>query len=420
MKALLRLATAPTAPEFDKAPAAKRSRQITKHLNTFTLQAILGTVLVSAFAASAIADDKVIKVGVVTEFSGTYASAGQSIESGMRAYMKIHGDTVAGKKVELVLRDTGGIAPETARRHAQELITRDKVDFLAGFNFTPNALAAAPVATQAKKPMLVFAATSIVTEKSPYIVRTSSTLAQTSAPMATWSANNGIKRVFTLVSDYGPGHDAEKAFKDAFKAAGGDIVGEIRMPVSSMDFSPFLQRARDAKPDAIFVFVPGSEAAISFMKSYNERGFKQAGVRLIGTGDMTDDDSINAIGDVALDTVTSHHYSAAHESPENQAFVKAVREASNRRPNFIGVAAYDAMDVIYQALRKTNGDTDGDKLIAAMKGMTVNSPRGKFTIDPATRDIVQDVYIRRVQKVNGELYNVEFDKMTSVKDPGKN
>lgn len=389
-------------------------------LRTTVLRALAALAFAATAAAlPAHAADKVIRIGVVSEFSGTYASAGQSIESGLRAYLKLHGDQIEGKKVELVIRDTGGIAPETARRHAQELITRDKVDFLAGFNFTPNALAAAPVATTAKKPMLVFASTSIVTEKSPYIVRTSSTLAQTSAPMATWSARNGLKRVFTLVSDYGPGHDAEKAFKDAFKAAGGEIVGEIRMPVSSMDFSPFLQRARDAKADAIFVFVPGSEAAISFMKSYNERGFKQAGVKLIGTGDMTDDDSLQAIGDVALDTVTAHHYSAAHDSPQNKAFVQAVRDASKKRPNFHAVAAYDAMDVIYQALRKTKGDTNGDALIAAMKGLKVDSPRGPFTIDPATRDIVQDVYIRKVEKVGGELYNVEFDKVTAVKDPGK-
>jgi len=246
-------------------------------------------------------------------------------------------------------------------------------------------------------------------------VRTAFTLGQTSAPMATWAARNGIKRVFSLVSDYGPGHDAAQAFKDAFTAAGGQMAGEIRMPVSSMEFAPFLQRARDARADAIFVFVPGSEAAIAFMKAYNERGFKQAGIRLIGTGDLVDDDSLPAIGDVALDTVTAHHYSAAHDSDLNRGFVKAVQDQGRKRPNFIGVGAYDAMAVIYAAVKKTGGDTDGDKLIAAMKGLKLDSPRGPISIDPATRDIVQDIYIRKVQKVGGELYNVEFDKIEAVK-----
>ncbi|MFW7348627.1 MAG: ABC transporter substrate-binding protein [Pigmentiphaga sp.] len=381
------------------------------------LRSCLASCVLAAAAAHgpAHAADKPLKIGVVTEFSGTYASAGQSIESAMRAYMKLNGDTVAGRKVELILRDTGGISPENARRYAQELVTRDKVDALVGFNFTPNALAAAPIATAAKTPMIALAATAIVTEKSPYIVRTAFTLGQTSAPMATWAARNGIKRVFSLVSDYGPGHDAAQAFKDAFTAAGGQMAGEIRMPVSSMEFAPFLQRARDARADAIFVFVPGSEAAIAFMKAYNERGFKQAGIRLIGTGDLVDDDSLPAIGDVALDTVTAHHYSAAHDSDLNRAFVKAVQDQGRKRPNFIGVGAYDAMAVIYAAVKKTGGDTDGDKLVAAMKGLKLDSPRGPISIDPATRDIVQDIYIRKVQKVGGELYNVEFDKIEAVK-----
>ena len=372
--------------------------------------------------ATAVSAQNVVKLGMVGEFSGPFAQYGQQILGGMKAYMKLHGDTVAGKKIEIVQKDTGGPAPDVAKRLAQELVTRDNVDILVGFGLTPNALAAAPVATEAKKAMVIMnAATSIITTKSPYIVRVSMTLPQITQPMAKWAAKNGIKKVYTVVADYGPGLDSEKAFSEAFKAAGGEIVGSIHTPLQNPDFSPFIQRVKDAKPEAVFLFLPAGEQGIAFMKGYAERGLAQAGIKLIATGDITDDGVLEAMGEPTLGLITSFHYSAAHDSPENKAFVKAYAEANGTklRPNFMAAGGYDGMAVIYEALKKTNGSTDGDKLIAAMKGMKLTSPRGPIMIDPETRDIVQTVYIRKVEKTGGGLYNVEFDKFPDQKDPGK-
>jgi branched-chain amino acid transport system substrate-binding protein len=372
--------------------------------------------------AAAASAQNVVRLGLVGEFSGPFAQYGQQMLGGMKAYMKIHGDTVAGKKIEIVQKDTGGPAPDVAKRLAQELVTRDNVDLLVGFGLTPNALAVAPVATEAKKAMVIMnAATSIITTKSPYIVRVSMTLPQITQPMAAWAAKNGIKKVYTVVADYGPGLDAEKAFAEAFKAAGGEIVGSVHTPLQNPDFAPFIQRVKDAKPEAVFLFLPAGEQGIAFMKGYEERGLKQAGIRLIATGDITDDGVLEAMGDPTLGLITSFHYSAAHDSPENAAFKKAFAEVNGDklRPNFMAVAGFDGMALIYEALRKTNGSTDGDKLVAAMKGVKLMSPRGPIQIDPDTRDVVQTVYIRKVEKTPGGLYNVEFDKFPDQKDPGK-
>jgi branched-chain amino acid transport system substrate-binding protein len=364
----------------------------------------------------------VVKLGMIGEFSGPFAQYGQQMLGGMKAYMKQHGDTVAGKKIEIVQRDTTGPSPDVAKRLAQELITRDNVDILVGFGLTPNALAVAPVATEGKKLMVIMnAATSIITTKSPYIVRVSMTLPQVTQPMAEWAAKNGIKKVYTVVADYGPGLDAEKAFGEAFKAAGGETVGSIHTPLQNPDFGPFIQRVKDAKPEAVFLFLPAGEQGIAFMKGYEERGLKQAGIKLIAKGDITDDGVLEAMGDPTLGLITSFHYSTAHNSPENMAFKKAYNEANGDklRPNFMAAAGYDGMAAIYEALKKTNGSTDADKLLAALKGMKLTSPRGPIMIDPETRDIVQTVYIRKVEKTGGGLYNVEFDKFPDQKDPGK-
>ena len=383
-------------------------------------RALVGAAMLAA--AGTLQAQGVVKLGLVAEFSGPFAQYGQQILGGMKAYMKQNGDTVAGKKIEIVQKDTGGPAPDIAKRLAQELITRDNVDVLVGFGLTPNALAVAPVATEAKKAMVIMnAATSIITTKSPYIVRASMTLPQITQPMAKWAAKNGIKKVYTVVADYGPGLDSEKAFSEAFKAAGGEIVGSIHTPLQNPDFAPFVQRVKDAKPEAVFLFLPAGEQGIAFMKGYAERGLAQAGIKLIATGDITDDGVLEAMGEPTLGLITSFHYSAAHDSPENKAFVKAYAEASGTklRPNFMAAGGYDGMALIYEALKKTNGSTDGDKLIAAMKGMKLTSPRGPIMIDPETRDIVQTVYIRKVEKTGGGLYNVEFDKFPDQKDPGK-
>jgi branched-chain amino acid transport system substrate-binding protein len=382
--------------------------------------ALVGAAMLAA--AGTLQAQGVVKLGLVAEFSGPFAQYGQQILGGMKAYMKQNGDTVAGKKIEIVQKDTGGPAPDVAKRLAQELITRDNVDILVGFGLTPNALAVAPVATEAKKAMVIMnAATSIITTKSPYIVRASMTLPQITQPMAKWAAKNGIKKVYTVVADYGPGLDSEKAFTEAFKAAGGEIVGSIHTPLQNPDFAPFVQRVKDAKPEAVFLFLPAGEQGIAFMKGYAERGLAQAGIKLIATGDITDDGVLEAMGEPTLGLITSFHYSAAHDSPENKAFVKVYAEANGTklRPNFMAAGGYDGMALIYEALKKTNGSTDGDKLIAAMKGMKLTSPRGPIMIDPETRDVVQTVYIRKVEKTAGGLYNMEFDKFPDQKDPGK-
>jgi branched-chain amino acid transport system substrate-binding protein len=366
--------------------------------------------------------EETLKVGVVAAFSGPFADYGKEMEAGIKAYMKVHGDKVAGKKVELILRDTTGPAPDVAKRLAQELVVREKVDFLAGFGLTPEALAVADIATQAKKPMIVMnAASSVITTRSPYIARFSMTLSQETAPLATWAAKNGIKRVFTLVSDYAPGVDSESAFRKGFMAAGGQIVDSIRVPLRSPDFAPFIQRIKDARPEAVFVFVPAGEQGIALMKSFQERGLAQAGIKVIATGDVTDDHVIDAMGEAALGMITSSHYSAAHDSAENKTFLKAYEQVSGGlgRANFMAVAAYDGMAAIYDVAKKLDGKIDGDKAIELLKGWKIESPRGPILIDPETRDIVQTIYIRRVEKRGGHYYNVEFDQFPSVKDPGK-
>ena len=386
-----------------------------------SLAILAGTTLVAG-APIAQAQQPPVKIGVIAEFSGPFADYGTQIVNGMKTYLKLHGDTFGGRKIEIIQRDTTGAAPDIAKRLAQELITRDNVDILAGFGLTPNALAVAPIDAEAKKPMVIMnAATSIITTRSPYIVRVSHTLPQDTQPIAQWAAKNGIKRAYTLISDYGPGIDAEGAFVKAFKAAGGQIIDSVRTPLQNPDFAPYLQRIKDSKPDAVFVFLPPGSQTIAFIKGYEERGLKQAGVKLIGTGDLTDDGVLQAMGEPTVGLITSFHYSASHDSPENKAFVKAYAEVNGTkyRPNFMACAGYDGMAAIAEALKKTGGSVDPDKFMAALKGMKLMSPRGPIMLDPETRDIVQTVYIREVKKVNGQLYNVEFDKFENVKDPGK-
>ena len=379
---------------------------------------VLGLAAASALALVPARAEDTVKIGLILPMTGGQASTGKQIDNAIKLYMKQHGDTVAGKKIEVILKDDGAV-PDKTKIAAQELIVNDKVNFIAGFGVTPAALAAAPLATQAKIPEVVMAAgTSIITEKSPYIVRTSFTLAQSSTIIGDWAVKNGIKKVATLTSDYAPGNDALNFFKEHFTAGGGEIVEEVKVPLVNPDFAPFLQRMKDAKPDAMFVFVPAGQGG-SFMKQYAERGLDKAGIKVIGPGDVMDDDLLNGMGDAALGTVTAHMYSAAHPSATNKEFVAAYKKAFNERPGFLAVSGYDGIHLIYEALKKTGGKTDGDALIGAMKGMKWESPRGPISIDPETRDIVQNIYIRKVEKVDGELYNVEFQTFEAVKDPGK-
>ena len=367
----------------------------------------------------AVAQDNVFKIGLILPMTGQQATTGRQIEAAARLYMAQNGDTVAGKKVQLIIKDDTSL-PDVTRRLAQELVVNEKVNVLAGMGITPSAMATAPLATQSKTPPVVMAAaTSSITEASPYVVRTSFTLPQVSVALADWAPKNGIKKVVTLVSDYGPGINAEKFFNQRLTFNGGQVTEALRVPLRNPDFAPFLQKVRDAKPDALFVFVP-SGAGAAVMKQFLERGMDKAGIKLIGTGDVTDDDQLNDMGDGALGVVTSHHYSAAHPSPMNKKFVEAFEKANKGlRPNFMAVGGYDGMRVIYEALKTTKGAGGGDALLAAMKGPIFESPRGKVFIDAQTRDIVQDVYLRKVERVNGQLYNVEFDVIKDVKDPGK-
>ena len=381
-------------------------------------QVALGAIIVGAFAISAARAEDTVKIGLILPMTGGQASTGKQIDNAIKLYVKQHGDTVGGKKIEILLKDDGAV-PDKTKTAAQELIVNDKVNFIAGFGVTPAALAAAPLATHAKIPEIVMAAgTSIITEKSPYIVRTSFTLAQSSTIIADWAAKNGIKRVATLTSDYAPGNDALNFFKEHFTGGGGEIVEEVKVPLQNPDFAPFLQRMKDAKPDAMFVFVPAGQGG-NFIKQYAERGLDKAGIRVIGPGDVMDDDLLNGMGDAALGTVTAHMYSAAHPSTMNRDFVASYKKEFGNRPGFMAVSGYDGIHLIYEALKHTGGNTDGDKLIDAMKAMKWESPRGPISIDPATRDIVQNIYIRRVEKVDGELYNVEFATFEAIKDPGK-
>ena len=377
----------------------------------------LAGLALAAIAGSAMAQDTV-KVGLILPMTGPFASIGKQVDMGARLFLAQNGSSFGGKKIELILKDDTGSADVT-RRIAQELVVNDKVAVLAGFGLTPLALAAAQVSTQAKVPQIVMAAaTATITEASPFIVRSSFTLPQASEPMADWALKNNIKRVFTVVTDYGPGIDAETSFANKFKAGGG-IVESVRVPLRNPDFAPFLQRAADAKPDALFVFVPAGIGA-QFMKQYVERGLDKAGTKLIGPGDVVDDDLLEGIGDVAIGAITTQHYSAAHESAANKAFVTAFKAAyPGTRPNFMAVGGYDGMRLIAEALKKTNGTIEGEALVTAMKGMNFESPRGPILIDPETRDIVQNIYIRRTERKNGEIYNIEFDTIPMVKDPVK-
>ncbi len=395
-----------------------RNYKLETIMNKRTLLRATALAAMAFSSSAAFAQDNKFKIGLILPLTGPFASTGKQIEAAVRLYMAQNGDSVGGKKVELIVKDDTS-TPDVTKRIAQEMVVNDKVNVLAGFGLTPLALATAPIATQSKTPLVVMAAaTSSITQASPYIIRTSFTLPQAAVAIADWAPKNGIKNVVTLVTDFGPGIDAERFFKDRLQFNGGQVVESLRVPLRNPDFAPFLQKVRDAKPDAVYAFVP-SGAGAALMKQFAERGLDKAGIKLIGTGDVTDDDILNAMGDVALGVVTSHHYSAAHPSAVNKKFVEAFSKANNGlRPNFMAVGGYDGMRVIYEAAKATKGGS-GDALLAAMKGQIFESPRGPMFIDVQTRDVVHNIYIRKVEKKDGQLYNVEFDTIKDVKDPGK-
>ncbi len=364
-----------------------------------------------------------VKVGIINTLSGPLAGGGEQLEHGIRLYMKLHEkDLPPGVKIELIRRDDTGPNPEVAKRLAQELITRDKVRLLAGVYWTPNALAMAPLLTEAKVPLILMnASTSVITTKSPYIVRLSFSSWQSAYPLGSWAANNGLKRVYTLVSDYAPGIDYETGFTKAFTEAGGTIVGAVRMPVTTSDFVAYLQRVKDVKPDAVFVFVPDSKEATALMKACDDLGFREAEIKLLGPGSLTADDELQGMGDAAIGTITMQHYSAAATRPENLAFVAAYKAefGAGEFPSFYALDAFDGMAAIFHVVIEQKGVMDPDRTMALLKGWKHDSPRGPFMIDPETRDIVQNVYLRRVDKIDGTLRDTEIETIPMVKDPWK-
>ena len=361
-----------------------------------------------------------LKIGLIMPYSGQFADAAVQMQNGIDLYIKQHGGTVAGKKIELIKKDTGGIAPDVAKRLATELVTRDNVDILAGFVLTPNAIAAAAVSEQAKKFMVVMnAATAIVTTKSPYMARVSMTVPQLNETLGTWAEKNGVKKAYTMVTDYGPGIDAEGAFDQGFKSAGGDVVGSVRMAVANPDFSAYVQRAKDLNPQGIYIMIPGGAQPGAFGKALAERGIDPKKTKVMGQMEITDEHALASMGDAAIGIITTAQYDYNHKSKTNDAFVKVYNADFKRNPDFFSLGGYDGMHLIYAAVEKAKGKTDGDSLIAAAKGMKWESPRGPILIDPETRDIVQNVYIRKVEKVDGKLVNVEIAKFENVKDPFK-
>jgi branched-chain amino acid transport system substrate-binding protein len=377
--------------------------------------------LAAAFLAAAPAGAQdTIKIGVILPYSGQFADTGNQLDNAIKLYVKQHGDTVAGKKLEFIRKDVGGIAPDTAKRLAQELVVRDKVDILAGFVLTPNALAAGDISEQAKKFMVVMnAATSIITTKSQYMIRTSLTTPQLNDSLGHWAYKNGIRKVYTMASDFGPGIDAEGAFTRAFKEAGGEIIGSVKMPVANPDFSAFVQRAKDLNPESIYIWVPGGAQPAALGKTLAERGIDPKKVKVLAQGELTEDQALKSMGEASLGIITAFHYDPTHDSAMNKKFVKDYNEAYGRNPDIFSIGGWDGIHAIYEALKKTGGKTDGEALVAAAKGMAWESPRGPVSIDPETRDIIQTVYIRRVEKVGDKIQNVEFDKIEDVKDPVK-
>jgi branched-chain amino acid transport system substrate-binding protein len=386
---------------------------------------ILRTIAAAALALVATtAFGQTIKIGFITSYSGLNGNLGPYMERAVRLYIKQHEKELPpGVKIELITRDDTGPNPDKAKQLAQELIVRDKVNLLAGVIFTPNALAIAPLATEAKVPFVIMnAGTSVISTRSPYIVRTSFTLWQSSFPLGTWAAKK-YKTAYSLVSDFGPGHDAENAFSQAFEAGGGKIVAKVRVPLQNPDFAAYLQRVKDARPDTLFVFIPAGKTATAVLKNFSDLGLASAGIKLIGPGDITTDEELPNMGDVALGVTTMFHYSAAADRPANKAFVAAWKKeyGADETPNFLSAGSWDGTALIFEAIKQQKGKLDPDRTMEIFKNWKfANSPRGPISIDPETRDIIQNEYLREVRKVGGQLANVEIETFaTAVKDPWK-
>lgn len=381
---------------------------------------ILAAIAAVAIGGAAYADT--IKVGVVGPFSGPFALQGKNFKAGIDAYMALNGKKVGNDEVEVIYRDLPQADPAQSKALAQELVVKEHVQYLAGFYFTPDAMAVTPILKQANVPMVIFnAATSAIVTKSPLVVRTSFTTWQTSTPIAKVAYDAGVKKVISVVSDYGPGVDAENAFKAGFEKQGGEVVQAIRMPLSTNDFSPIMQRVKDSGAQGVFAFLPSGPTTLGFVKAYNENGLKAAGIKLFAPGDLTQESDLPALGDAALGMQTTFHYAVSHDSPENKAFVAAAEKAIGNPAEltFPAVGAFDGMHVIYKMIEATGGKQDAQKAVDAVKGLSWVSPRGPVTIDPESRHITQNIYLREVAKgANGKYYNKEVQTFEKQGDPG--
>ena len=381
---------------------------------------VLAALAAVALGSAAYADT--IKVGVIGPFSGPFALQGKNFKAGIDAYMAVNGKKVGNDEVEVIYRDVPQADPAQSKALAQELVVKEKVQYLAGFYFTPDAMAVTPILKQANVPMVIFnAATSAIVTKSPLVVRTSFTTWQTSTPIAKVAYDAGVKKVISVVSDYGPGVDAENAFKAGFEKQGGEVVQAIRMPLSTNDFSPIMQRIKDSGAQGVFAFLPSGPTTLGFVKAYNENGLKSAGIKLFAPGDLTQESDLPALGDAALGMQTTFHYAISHDSPENKAFVAAADKAIGNPAEltFPAVGAFDGMHVIYKMIEATGGKQDAQKAVDAVKGLSWVSPRGPVTIDPESRHITQNIYLREVAKGDdGKYYNKEIQTFEKQGDPG--
>lgn len=380
----------------------------------------LGVAALMAASISGYAVADPVKVGIIAPFSGPFAHYGKLFKDGAESYLATQNGKFGGHDIQIVYRDSGGPNPGAVKTAAQELIVNDKVDYLGGLVFTPNAMAVAPLIQQSKTPTVIFnAATSVITTKSDYFVRTSYTLWQDTVPLANWAHKKGLTKVVTAVTDYAPGVDAEKAFAAAFTKAGGTVVESIRMPLSTNDFSPYAQRIKNSGAQAVYVFLPGGPPNLGFVNAYNQNGLRAAGIEFLGTAE-TDEFDLQKFGDAAVGLITSFHYSAAHDSDANRAFEAAMKkQAPDALRNYASVGAYDGMRVIQKMVEATDGKKDGAKAMAAIKGFSWESPRGPVTIDPKTRHITQNVYLRKVEKgSDGVLINKEIENFGPQGDHG--
>jgi branched-chain amino acid transport system substrate-binding protein len=381
------------------------------------LRALTAAGVIAVSSVASLAQDS-IKVGVLVSYSGMTSLGGQQTDAAIKLFQSKYGDAPGGHKIELIRRDTTGPNPEVAKRLVQEAVTRDKVQILIGPDYTPNTLAAAPIVTEAKVPTFVIGAATagIIGEKSPYLTRTFFATPQLCKPLAPYAVKNNWKNVFVMVADFAPGHDCEKLFIDALKEAGGTLAGNLRIPTRNPEFSSYMQRIKDTKPDAVFVFMPLGELSIGSLRALSDSGLKGAGVKIMGTGDITDETYVDAVGDAALGVITTGMYSTQHSSAMNKEFVSEYTKLNGATPRmgWSAIAAWDAIRLVYDGLEAQKGAKfDSDKFMAFVRGRTFESPRGSITIDKGNGDIVQNIYIRRTEKVDGVLQNVEVETLAN-------